>query len=241
MVVQTVIEDPKVEGNVSDEDAVTELSSEADENPPEDTEEEMIITVWHTDTSATDEIIDSPVDEWIESVGFETTEEVPIPERLVDQVIGQNAASAVIRKAAEQRRHMMMIGDPGTGKSMLKRSMTELLPKDTLVDVLCYLTKTRTNLESGLYLRVEAIRIDKAQKEAVREYEKNQEDVTCWFCCNCLPVGHCCTQFRRYSCCFYRILLLMFGYMFLRSKWVALMKREFQGLVKHDTENYTIY
>ena len=126
-----------MEGNVSDEDAVTELSSEADENPPEDTEEEMI-TVWHTDASATDEIIDSPVDEWIESVGFETTEEVPIPERLVDQVIGQNAASAVIRKAAEQRRHMMMIGDPGTGKSMLARSMTELLPKDTLVDVLCY-------------------------------------------------------------------------------------------------------
>ena len=40
-----------------------------------------MITVWHTDASATDEIIDSPVDEWIESVGFETTEEVPIPER----------------------------------------------------------------------------------------------------------------------------------------------------------------
>ena len=126
-----------MEGNVSDEDAVTELSSEAEENPPEDTEEEMA-TVWHVDASATDEVIDSPVDEWIESVGFETTEEVPIPERLVDQVIGQNAASAVIRKAAEQRRHMMMIGDPGTGKSMLARSMTELLPKDTLVDVLCY-------------------------------------------------------------------------------------------------------
>ena len=32
-------------------------------------------------------------------------------DRLVDQVIGQEAGSVVIRKAAEQRRHMLMIGD----------------------------------------------------------------------------------------------------------------------------------
>ena len=31
-----------------------------------------------------------------------------------------------------------MIGDPGTGKSMLARSMTDLLPKDALEDVLVY-------------------------------------------------------------------------------------------------------
>ena len=81
---------------------------------------------------------DTPVDEWARSIDFETTEDVPIPERLVDQVIGQEAGSVVIKKAAEQRRHMMMIGDPGTGKSMLARSMTELLPQDKLEDILCY-------------------------------------------------------------------------------------------------------
>ena len=33
---------------------------------------------------------------------------------------------------------MIMVGEPGTGKSMLARSMTEFLPKDSLEDVLVY-------------------------------------------------------------------------------------------------------
>ena len=51
-------------------------------------------------------------------------------DELIDQVIGQERAVEVVRKAAEQRRHVMLIGDPGTGKSMLARSMTELLPHE---------------------------------------------------------------------------------------------------------------
>ena len=50
--------------------------------------------------------------DWISTVDFESTEDVPMPERLVDQVIGQEAGSLVIKKAAEQRRHMLMIGGP---------------------------------------------------------------------------------------------------------------------------------
>jgi len=88
--------------------------------------------------SQVDEIETMPVEEWILTVDIETTADVPIPEKLVDRVIGQEAANIVIRKAAEQRRHMMMIGDPGTGKSMLARAMTELMPDDTLEDTLCY-------------------------------------------------------------------------------------------------------
>ena len=71
-----------------------------------------------------EEVLHISVDEWLNSVDFKSTLDVPVPDRLVDQVIGQEDASVVIRKAAEQRRHMMMIGDPGTGKSMLARSMT---------------------------------------------------------------------------------------------------------------------
>ena len=97
-----------------------------------------MVTVWSPEAADNIEINQEPIDEWVRSVDFKTTEDVPIPERLVDQVIGQDAGSIVIRKAAEQRRHMMMIGDPGTGKSMLARSMTELLPKDKLEDILCY-------------------------------------------------------------------------------------------------------
>lgn len=78
------------------------------------------------------------VDTWIQDQDFETTAEIKIPSRLVDQVIGQDAAVEVIKKAAEQKRHVMLIGDPGTGKSMLARSMTEFLPKEELQDVIAY-------------------------------------------------------------------------------------------------------
>jgi Lon-like ATP-dependent protease len=79
-----------------------------------------------------------PVDTWINKLDFKSTAEVKIPDRLVDQVIGQERAVEVIRKAAEQKRHVMLIGDPGTGKSMLARSMTELLPRDELQDLIVY-------------------------------------------------------------------------------------------------------
>ena len=103
----------------------------------EETSEDEV-TVWAPEPTGSDEILDIGVEKWIDTVDFESTEDVPIPETLVDQVIGQETGSVVIRKAAEQRRHMLMIGDPGTGKSMLAKSMTELLPRDVLEDVLVY-------------------------------------------------------------------------------------------------------
>jgi len=69
---------------------------------------------------------------------FETTELVEIPKLLIDQIIGQNHAVEVIKKAANQRRHVMMIGTPGTGKSLLAKAMAELLPKEELQDTLVY-------------------------------------------------------------------------------------------------------
>ena len=69
---------------------------------------------------------------------IESTDEIEIPDRLVDQVIGQDHARDVVQKAAKQRRHVMMIGTPGTGKSMLAKAMSELLPKEDLQDVLVY-------------------------------------------------------------------------------------------------------
>ena len=67
-----------------------------------------------------------------------TSSEINVPEKLIDQVIGQENAVEVIKKAAVQRRHVMMIGSPGTGKSMLAKAMAELLPKEELQDILVY-------------------------------------------------------------------------------------------------------
>jgi len=64
-----------------------------------------------------------------------TTKNVKVPPTIADQVIGQEEAVRIIKKAAQQRRHVLLIGDPGTGKSMLGLALAELLPKSELVDI----------------------------------------------------------------------------------------------------------
>ena len=76
--------------------------------------------------------------ELLGDIDFKDTSSITVPESLIDQVIGQDEAVEVIKKAASQRRHVMLIGSPGTGKSMLGKAMSELLPVEELQDVLVY-------------------------------------------------------------------------------------------------------
>jgi Lon-like ATP-dependent protease len=77
-------------------------------------------------------------DDLLAGIELKTTEDLEVPKLLIDQVIGQEQGVEVIKKAATQRRHVMLIGTPGTGKSMLASSMAELLPKEELQDTLAY-------------------------------------------------------------------------------------------------------
>ncbi|MFC6720357.1 ATP-dependent protease LonB [Halobacteriaceae archaeon SHR40] len=87
---------------------------------------------------------DMEIDEEIEEddllggLQVDSSADIEVPDRLVDQVIGQDHARDIVLKAAKQRRHVMMIGSPGTGKSMLAKAMSQLLPKEELQDVLVY-------------------------------------------------------------------------------------------------------
>lgn len=78
------------------------------------------------------------IHDWIKTQKFKTTKDIKVPKLMLDQVIGQDNAVDIVRKAAEQKRHIMLIGDPGTGKSMVAQAMTAFLPKEELEDIIAY-------------------------------------------------------------------------------------------------------
>src|SRR3989338_3859909 len=71
-------------------------------------------------------------------LNFKTTADIKVSQKLSEQVIGQDNAVDIIKKAARQRRHVLLIGEPGTGKSMLGLALAELLPKEKLVDIIAF-------------------------------------------------------------------------------------------------------
>ncbi|MBL7055801.1 ATP-dependent protease LonB [Candidatus Woesearchaeota archaeon] len=72
------------------------------------------------------------------SKSYKSTEEVQISKPLIDQIIGQEEAVDMIKKASQQRRNVLLIGEPGTGKSMLGLALAEMLPKEKLVDTISF-------------------------------------------------------------------------------------------------------
>jgi len=69
---------------------------------------------------------------------YKSTADIPLSKSLIEQVLGQDKAVEIIKKSAQQRRNVLLIGEPGTGKSMLGIALAELLPKETLVDIISF-------------------------------------------------------------------------------------------------------
>jgi len=64
------------------------------------------------------------------SVKFKTTDELPEPSpRLIDQIIGQDEALKVVLSAVRNKRHALLLGDPGVGKSMMVKAVGDLVEK----------------------------------------------------------------------------------------------------------------
>ena len=109
------------------------------------------------------------VEEWVQKEGVTNTKDVEVPKILFDQVIGQEDAREVVKKAALQKRHIMLIGEPGTGKSMLAQSMVDFLPKEELEDIVVF-----HNTEDNNKPKIKTFPAGKG-KEIVRQYQIRAE------------------------------------------------------------------
>mgnify|MGYP001266241944 CR=1 FL=1 len=87
-----------------------------------------------------------------------STKDVKIPTDPIEKVIGQEEAIKYVRIAAAQKRHILLVGAPGTGKSMIAQAMASLLPKPNFeISILDNLEHPeRPNLEVRSRLDVES-------------------------------------------------------------------------------------
>ena len=69
------------------------------------------------------------INTWADVQGLESTADIAIPVDPLDRVLGQEEAIQLARVAAKQRRHLLLVGPPGTGKSMIARAISMQLQK----------------------------------------------------------------------------------------------------------------
>ncbi|WP_292461038.1 ATP-dependent protease LonB [Methanothermococcus sp.] len=82
------------------------------------------------------------------SIKFKTTDELSEPSpRLIDQIIGQDEALNIVLSAVINKRHALLLGDPGVGKSMMVKAVGELIEKSS-TDFKPYTIIAKPNLKN---------------------------------------------------------------------------------------------
>ena len=116
---------------------------------------------------------------------YKTTAEIPVPEKTINQVLGQERSVELIKKAAAQKRNVLLVGIPGTGKSMLAQGMAEILPVQKLHDVLMY-----PNLADMNNPKVKVVKSGEGQKILQKErLESKKEEDNMRLFSLILPIG----------------------------------------------------
>ena len=121
---------------------------------------------------------------------IKSSQDIEVPPLLIDQVIGHEESIETIKKAAKQRRNVLLIGDPGVGKSMLAKGMAQILPHETLQDVLVY-----PNIEDNNHPLIRAVpagegkKIVKATKGSAKGQEERKTIITMFAIGGILVIG----------------------------------------------------
>lgn len=66
---------------------------------------------------------------WSDVEKLTSTDDIVIPSNPLDRVLGQEESIKLAKIAAKQRRHLLLVGPPGTGKSMIARAISMQIPK----------------------------------------------------------------------------------------------------------------
>lgn len=121
---------------------------------------------------------------------IKSSQDIEVPPLLIDQVIGHEDSIETIKKAAKQRRNVLLIGDPGVGKSMLAKGMAQILPHETLKDVLVY-----PNMEDNNHPLIRTVpagegkKIVKATKGSAKSHEEKKTIITMFAIGGILVIG----------------------------------------------------
>ncbi len=65
-------------------------------------------------------------------IKFDNTSEIPIPVDPFERIIGQDEVVRIAKMVPIQRRHLLLVGPPGTGKSLIAQAIASVLPKPTI-------------------------------------------------------------------------------------------------------------